>query len=1613
MKNLLILLISLSCSALAQPWMQKLSPEERDNFYAIQNSFYEYIKDKDITDEESGTGYKQFKRWEWFWQSRILEDGRFPNFKNYNEALEKSEKSDKVNKLKSGNEWKTIGPDDSPGGYQGLGRINVVRADPNNNDILWAGAASGGLWYSTDAGQTWECKTDDEPVFEVLGISDIAINPNDTDIMYIASGDKNAFNTYSNGIIKTTDGGETWQTTDMSYTVESTRVVASRVLINPNNTDSVYASGSHGIWLSTNAGDDWTRIRSGWHVNDLEMKPNDPSTLYATQRYSSNIHKSTDGGETWTQINHNVLPDGGVTRSEIAVTADDPNYLVALMAANHNGLEGVFRSNDGGDSWIQLADTIPNMLHWSQNTDDEGGQGWYDLCIAIDPTDKNIIHIGGINVWTTTNGGTDWEISTMWYGGTGNPTIHADQHDLWYTNDGSRLLVGNDGGVYKSDDNGDNFDWIGRGKNTTQFYRIAVSQQTKDLIIGGSQDNGTKLRVDEWDHVLGGDGMECIIYPDDENLIMGSSQRGNISKSTNKGENFSKINSTNGNDYDDIDEEGAWITPFAISPSDTSNMLVGMDDMWRSVNGGTDFDEIQTNQNGKWQFIHYSPSNQNIVYAATNSEFWHSTNSGLSWTKRSRPGNQTITSIEVHPDNSDLVYATNGNWNSDNKVFRSTDGGQNWTNLSSGLPNLPANCVFYQEDSDNRIYVGTDIGIYYRDDNSNGWQELNNGLPNVIVNDIEMHYDSERLYAGTYGRGVYYFDMNPTLDFPNLLGIANNEVAQPIENIILEWSEVPDATNYSLQVSTESNFSDLVVNETNLTETNYQLPLLDNFTEYFWRVKARNSFAESVWSTVWKFRTEMNVAALSSPSDNALGQSLTFTLDWNDVNGAENYDLEVATDIAFSNNLISEETVNSEYGILSTDGLTHFKDYFWRVKAKRSDEEAAWSETYEFQTIIGKVSLSSPTPGLLDQPMSGTLEWESLNGADDYDLQIATNSDFSNIVTSRTGITELSSDYSGFDFETQYFWRVRGSYSAGKGEWSEVNNFTTILQPLELDDNIDKSFSNNTKIDLNWLSVGSQDNYEIQIAEDNSFQNIILNLDNVDGTLQTTEISNLENNKTYFARIRRAKGSSVSAWSDFIEFTTKPETPILVLPEDNQIDFSNTDIFSWTAVDGAEAYKLQVSENEDFSANLVYDNNVTNNEFSPSGLNAGTEYFWRVQAISFSGQNLGDWSSVRSFVTVIGLPNLVQPQNNFETEETSLTLVWEEYENATNYTLQVAEDIEFNDVLQNSENLTNTSLEISSLTPGDYFWRIKAVTNKTESDWSAVWKFTILEVLPIPTKPVLISPVNNSTEQEFSSIQFDWEIVDAAETYFLEIYDDESFTESFYSEEAIETSEKIVNDFKPEKDYWWRVTARNEKGDSENSDVWKFTTKADINPGEFTLISPPNNSKGIEFAEVELVWSSLTENATYNMDFSEFESGDIVETVMATKDTTHVLENLQPNKKYCWEVEASDTQAQNYVTSETWCFTTKQASSVLGTRNGEVFKLYPNPARNEIILSSEDGEMINSIEIFDQNANSIISQNNLNKSEIKIDLKNLSSGKYFISFESENRVYKMNFNISK
>jgi PKD repeat protein len=769
----------------SQPTWMMMMKDPNVNFYDLQKEFYKAWEGKEI---EKGKGYKQFKRFEAFMKPRVYPTGYLPQ-----DIIVKELENLLLNKTSgAAANWTAMGPTTVPvNGLSypsaGIGRINCIRFDPQDNNIVWVGTPGGGLWKTTNGGTTWTSNTDN---FASLGISDVAIHPTNSSIMYVATGDFDASDTYSIGVLKSTNGGSTWQNTGLVHQT-STRSRIARLLINPSNPDVLIAATSTGIMRSSNAGTSWTTIVSGI-FSDVEFKPGDPNTVYAASFASSGnakMYVSTNGGTSFTAATG--LPSSDALRISVAVSAASPTTVYALICNSSAGYKGLYKSTNSGSSYT-LVHSAPNLMSGDESGAGTGGQGWYDLTIAVSPLDANIIYIGGVNAWKSTNGGTSFSITGHWYAGnSGNlPFLHADQHYFEFQPGSSIIFAGNDGGIRKSTNNGSSWTDLSNGLQISQFYRISAAKSNAEIVYAGAQDNGTNRYLSTaWSSVYGGDGMQPLVDYNNSNIVYASTQYGGLQRSSNGGTSFSSIKPSAAPD-------GAWITPYVLHPTTSSTIFAGFDEIYKSTNSGSTWTAITSNLLGGalYEVLAIAASDPNVIYGGSPSKIVKTTNGGTSWTSITTGlpiASAEITSIAVSNTDANKIWVSFSGYASTAKIYFSSNGGTTWTNLSSGLPNIPVNTIEYQNNSDDAIYVGTDVGVYYKS-NSVAWTSYMTNLPNVKVYDLDIHYGTGKIRAATFGRGLWQSD---------LYGTA---VAAPVANF--------SASSTNINTGASINFTDLSTN---------------------------------------------------------------------------------------------------------------------------------------------------------------------------------------------------------------------------------------------------------------------------------------------------------------------------------------------------------------------------------------------------------------------------------------------------------------------------------------------------------------------------------------------------------------------------------------------------------------------------------------------------------------------------------------------------------------------------------------------------------------------------------------------------------------------------------
>lgn len=734
MRFKLLLIITLFFGSFASQAQEYLKMIDAGTFKVqeIIDNAEAYFANKD---KGRGTGYKQFKRWEYNALRMVKEDGylstteeQLNELERWNAYLNNTAGSRAV----LADNWEELGPlewNATSGWNPGVGRITGLAIDGGNINHMIIGANTGGVWKTTDGAQNWTPMSD---YFSNLSVYSVAIDPSNSNTYF--------FGSTGGKIFKSIDAGATW---NLLGTIGNS--IVNKILINPTNTNMIFATAENvGIFRSIDGGVNWTEPVNDSNGYDVEFKPGDLSVVYAS---GSGFHKSTDGGATFTTI-------GGFTAGPkmIGVSADDANVVYVLEASG--GRFGAFYSStNSGTSFTKLNHGSTNFFGYSTSGNDNNGQAPRDMGIAVNPTNADEVHIAGILTWRSMNAGVAFSCTSDWIPGNAASAnigyCHADVDDLQFY--GTTLFAITDGGIYKAENTGTvnatYYEDLTTGLGIRQFYKIGVSQTADVIASGGAQDNGTSFytAATGWKDWLGADGMESFIDKTNPNLFYGTSQNGQMYRSGNGGNSYVNLNSPgNGS--------GNWVTPFEQNPTEENSIYVGYNRVYKSTNFGNSWTSISQDFIANLNNLKIAPSNNQVMYVNRASLMYRTTDAGATdWTQLPSPGG-VINYIAIHPTNPLKIAVA---VTAANHVMVSEDGGDTWINYKKNLPDFSALTLIWDNNGEDGLYLGMNYGIYYIDNTFTDWQPYSNLLPNVMVNELEINNVTNMLYAATYGRGLW------------------------------------------------------------------------------------------------------------------------------------------------------------------------------------------------------------------------------------------------------------------------------------------------------------------------------------------------------------------------------------------------------------------------------------------------------------------------------------------------------------------------------------------------------------------------------------------------------------------------------------------------------------------------------------------------------------------------------------------------------------------------------------------------------------------------------------------------------------------------------------------
>jgi len=669
--------------------------------------------------------------------------------------------------------WEEAGPTNVQG------RITSIDAVESNPSRVYIGTAHGGVWRTDNAGADWTPVFDDLPV---QAVGAVAVHPIDGGVVYVGTGEANAAgDTYSgDGVYRTDDGGATWAHLGLDATAK-----IGDIAIDRTDPDRVFVAAmgrlfstnpERGLYRTEDGGDSWDLVlfeNDSTGVVSVEVHPTDGDIVFASTwerirrpgyRTSggpgSGVWRSTDGGDTFVRLGPSEgLPAQGsnIGRIGLAMARSNPDVLYAYYCDHPGYFIGVYKTTNGGDTWSPVNDGAID--------DVTSSFGWYFGQIEVAPSNPDRVFVLGVPMYRSTNGGGSW--SNV------GSSMHVDHHAVWIDPaDPDLVYAGNDGGFYRST-NGGSFWTRGGGLPITQFYAITVDEQLPHRIFGGTQDNSTPGTFDgdpdDWDVLYYGDGFYTLVDPTDSNTIYAEYQYGGLGKSTNGGASWD--GATSGISSGD---RRNWSTPVVMDPTDEDVLYYGTYRLYRTTNGASSWSSISGDLTGgdhpgsltygTITTIDVAPSDPTDLLVGTDDgKVWISRNTGGSWTEIT--GDlplRWVTRVAFDPFDPDVVYVTLSGFKIDAyqpHVFRSTNGGADWTDISSNLPDVPLNDILVDPSDVNRLYVGSDAGVYWSANLGGSWQVLGSGLPFVGVHDLHLHQGTRKLVAGTHGRSAWTFDL--------------------------------------------------------------------------------------------------------------------------------------------------------------------------------------------------------------------------------------------------------------------------------------------------------------------------------------------------------------------------------------------------------------------------------------------------------------------------------------------------------------------------------------------------------------------------------------------------------------------------------------------------------------------------------------------------------------------------------------------------------------------------------------------------------------------------------------------------------------------------------------
>ncbi len=1122
----------------------------------------------------------------------------------------------------------------------GLTNLYITGLVEAKNGNIIASTMGGGIFISEDRAKTWK-------------ESNNGLNHKNVKTIVKHSNNWLIIGTYGGGVYISTDNGNNWH-----QSINGLYYQDINALTYSNNGYIIAGTQGGGIYASRDTGRTWIVQNTGlknYYVNKL-IRDNNGLVYAATN--GRGIYNSANDGLTWSEL------DTFMTRPYSDLKTPLPDLNVTTMSLNKKN-QVVFGTRYGG---IFYYDDVEDFTWVPTNV---RGTGINSL--VNDKKGNNWAYPNNLQPQYTDTYGETWKDQ--------NIIQNALNPKLFVIGTKNLLMYDDQGNFFLSNDDGEKWEKV----TTLGFALNSVARDSGGVFYAASN-NGLFRSMDmghNWERIKFKDTIvhDVEVAPNGKVWVVASYTSVPNPPAEPVVTRLVEYTNDGGKTWTDVtmDLSKAKQTPKKIAITSGNRVYIGLTNFFfYTVDDGERW--FKTGQLGgiSNDIIDVTIDKKGRIYAATNYGLWANTNS----TDFILISLFMSYNYLVHVDINGIIYGA-GNYQLPNDFayinlsYRSIDSGQTFKVLNNSYNADLISSI--TSDSNGNVYFTTYSGMILKSvspDNMKApslisLKDKEQDVPNQAVlswhpsENAELYQvmistdedfifrfenftvsDTSYIIQNNFEPYTKYYwkarsknhaalsDWSETRSFvskinsPFLIAPDSNGVGIPVY-ATLKWTSVDDANSYDVIVSKYSDFRDTIFVKYDYSDITIQTSLLEGLTTYYWKVRTKNKFTTSYWSSIWNFTTIMGPPLLISPNNNSIGNDINLNLVWHKATDATAYQLLIAEDSTFSTNLKDYDVTDT---LLLINNLEYNKNYWWKIASKNNNGISEYSLPWQFKTGYAPVILVSPENNKLNERIPTTFQWQEHISINNYHIQIAEDNTFSKINLDSNNILDVSQlIVNSIKYNKEYFWRVRVENSDNIGIWSDIFSFKTTLDKAGLRSPANNSKYLPTELTFLWFAVNGASRYNLQISKDDTFEDLYFSQDTIATT--SASINDLPNKSTLYWRVRGLNNDGYGEWSEVWNFTTSGNAPSLISPKNGTDKVKLPIVFQWNSYGDAVSYDIEIAKNEDFSELVSQQQNLTFNKYVIDDfiVEPSTTYYWRV--IANMETNKSNWSQIWSFTT--------------------------------------------------------------------------------------------------------------------------------------------------------------------------------------------------------------------------------------------------------------------------------------------------------------------------------------------------------------------------------------------